>query len=349
MAILLQRICWNEYLWARPSGLPKDAGYPREKGFGGDEWNFNLGDSYKGYVYGHTPYAPSARAKATLPPVFCVAFWTKHPETDQIFLVGFYESAEWTSGGQSMQFDLWLRKSSRWERRRRELLSVTRLSKAKIDAEFPFPPRGYIWWKLRCPTGKVQLVDGWMSIPKMLVEKHQRFAKPRIWRGGSASSDLIKRCSVAALAYAPPQLGYERITPNRVAIIDQNEERLREQFLSFLRSQPQRFSGVQREVEQNDVRFRCKGEHQIAELKSGLSYPTIHHALRTGLGQLLSYNYAPGRTPARRWWLVLDCKPDADSKRFIRNVAVAHQMPLVIAYRTTGPFKLWDPLQLRTR
>lgn len=47
MSILLQRICWNEHLWVRPSGLPKDAGYPREQRFGWDEWSFNLDDAFK--------------------------------------------------------------------------------------------------------------------------------------------------------------------------------------------------------------------------------------------------------------------------------------------------------------
>ena len=222
MAMLLQRICWNEHLWARPSGPPKDEG-PKEYGFGFDEWNFNLEDAYKGYVYAHTPYSPSDSARDGLPTPFCVAFWTKNPKTRQAFLVGFYENAEWTTDGQSKEFDRWLRKggrTSRWARRKGELLSAA-VPKGKIDAEFQ--PGGHVW-KLRCPKGKVWWAEGWMSVPKALVAKHQRFSTPRLWRDGSAPPDLLRRCS--APTEAARQLGYERVTPKRVAIIDQNEERL---------------------------------------------------------------------------------------------------------------------------
>ncbi len=119
MAMLLQRICWNEHLWARPSGPPKDEGFPKEYGFGFDEWNFNVKDAFRGYVYGHTPYSPSDEARVALPPPFCVAFWTKNPETKQVFLVGFYEGAEWTGAGQSKAFDHWLSKGGRSSRRAR--------------------------------------------------------------------------------------------------------------------------------------------------------------------------------------------------------------------------------------
>jgi hypothetical protein len=61
MAILLQRMCWNDNGWRGPTSTPhseersKDS-YVAQYGFGHEEWNFSKADAVDGLVYGYMYY-----------------------------------------------------------------------------------------------------------------------------------------------------------------------------------------------------------------------------------------------------------------------------------------------------
>lgn len=176
MPLLLQRICQNREQWTRPSGYPKDDGYPRSSGFGWDEWNFCDQDSFDGYIYGHTPYRPSSASREKLGPEFCVAFWTKDPETLRPLLVGFYLKAQWTTPEQSKAFDAYMQKGgshSIRNRRLAEFIEATRRSGSELKEEFS--PGEHVWG-LRCPKNQLRLLDLPCRIPEELVSSHQRLS-----------------------------------------------------------------------------------------------------------------------------------------------------------------------------
>lgn len=68
MLRLLQRICWNNRGWQFPSGSTEEGGFPGERGFGHEEWNFQLSDTWNGFIFPYT-YSVAQRADGENLPV----------------------------------------------------------------------------------------------------------------------------------------------------------------------------------------------------------------------------------------------------------------------------------------
>ncbi len=91
--VILQRVCWNSRGWTLPTGSTNESGFPGKHGFGHEEWNFQMSDTFNGYIYGYTYTRPS-RAVCRSHGTFDIGFFTIHPTTNQRLLVGIYKDAE---------------------------------------------------------------------------------------------------------------------------------------------------------------------------------------------------------------------------------------------------------------
>lgn len=92
MANILIRTCWNHLNYQAPCGVSYKAEsqqtYVHDKGFGMEEWNFNLNELIDGNLYGYI--RPNFRTLAGKH--HNIWFYTKSPD-NELYLVGEYRSA----------------------------------------------------------------------------------------------------------------------------------------------------------------------------------------------------------------------------------------------------------------
>ncbi len=90
---MLIRLCWNEFGWERPSDSCRhEEGFPKNCGFGHEEWNLRTDQSVDGYIYGHMGPIPRKLLDSGEP--FRIGFWAIDRETKKKLLAGLYLEAE---------------------------------------------------------------------------------------------------------------------------------------------------------------------------------------------------------------------------------------------------------------
>jgi hypothetical protein len=85
-------------------------------------------------------------------------------------------------------------------------------------------------------------------------------------------------------------------------------------------------------VEFRDGRSLCR-----AELKACYGMTTTL-AIREALGQLLEYNYYGWRSPAHRWFIVLDSPPSEQDMKYVRTLASKKLLPLFLCWKSRDEF-----------
>jgi hypothetical protein len=85
-------------------------------------------------------------------------------------------------------------------------------------------------------------------------------------------------------------------------------------------------------VEFRDGRSLCR-----AELKACYGMTTTL-AIREAWGQLLEYNYYGWRSPAHRWFIVLDSPPSEQDMKYVRTLASKKLLPLFLCWKSRDEF-----------
>ena len=62
-------------------------------------------------------------------------------------------------------------------------------------------------------------------------------------------------------------------------------------------------------------------------------------AIREAMGQLLEYNYYGRRTPADRWFIVLDSEPSDEDVKYVRILFSQKRLPLFLCWKTGDNFE----------
>jgi hypothetical protein len=62
-------------------------------------------------------------------------------------------------------------------------------------------------------------------------------------------------------------------------------------------------------------------------------------AIRDALGQLLEYNYYGWRTPADRWFIVLDSPPSEEDVKYMQTLSSKRRLPLFLCWQSDKNFK----------
>ncbi len=94
MLNLMQRVCWNTRGWQLPSGSTTEKGFPGENGFGHEEWNFQLSDTWNGFVLPYTYLVPQQKILDKNQGIFNIGFFTRHQEHNEWLFLGIHHNAE---------------------------------------------------------------------------------------------------------------------------------------------------------------------------------------------------------------------------------------------------------------
>jgi len=113
-------------------------------------------------------------------------------------------------------------------------------------------------------------------------------------------------------------------------------KRLCNRFISWLNSTGRAVLG--REKDRVDVEFRDATSLCRAELKTCYGMTTTL-AIREALGQLLEYNYYGWRTPADRWFIVLDSPPSEEDVKYMQTLSSKKRLPLYPCWQWDKSFK----------
>lgn len=347
MQALLLRLCWNTLRWQRPSGPPKDDGYPNEHGFGHDEWNFNLDDAIEGYVYGHHPYKPAASVLTKARNRFEIGFWTKHPISREKQLVGFYRRASFAEADELARADEVIRATGIFRRRIRELKAVhPRGVKPADEIAFDANSRCY-----RCMVKDVEVLATPIPLPDQIFERTlpKRLKNP-FFLGKMPSVKEFEAMAREATSTRRAQTDlsidpYSRMTPAERKWIRRYQNELAKAFRDWLARN--KFTSVRFETNRVDVEFRKGTKLFKAELKC-CKWLGTRKAIRESIGQLLEYNCYSGRSMAARWYIVLDVAPNTLDKVFVGEITDRYSLPLLLAWRVGNDFEMFRPGQERT-
>ncbi|MHA1246801.1 MAG: hypothetical protein ACTSPE_05695 [Candidatus Thorarchaeota archaeon] len=218
---VLNRVCWNEFGWVRPSGSCLDEeGFPKTCGFGHEEWNLNTEDAVEGYVYGYVEKTPSVIKSGDR---FILGFWAREPKTKEPLLVGVYLEAELSGLGDDVNLTGLVHSvfKSRgiYGRRADELVQVQGVPEDSMCLETPREPsddrhapytweeayeivvnsvqKGYL--RVRCPVDKVLRLDPPIPLPRSIGGKtiHHRFKTPLILGDEGHLLELFEKRGVA--------------------------------------------------------------------------------------------------------------------------------------------------------
>ncbi|WP_243375042.1 hypothetical protein [Microvirga solisilvae] len=339
MRQIVQRICWNTNGWQHPSGdgrYESEGSYPHENGFGFEEWNFRTEDAFEDYVYGYM-YNPPAIQKLQAQNIFDIYFWTMEPQTKQRLVVGMYKRASRAGEDEYKKLTAYFEKKGIFKRRARELeanlpdghgtganiqtLKKTNLLSIKCRRENvvrfsePFPLEDLV-------TKSVgHRFTNYSDITKL---KRKTAPTPTRSSQKSLNEDEYYRETLARRRKVIPQ-----------------HNRLSNSFCTWLRKNG--IASVQ-EKDWIDVGFKLGQRTCLAEIKICQEYGT-RKAIREAMGQVLEYNYYPGRSPADLWLIVLDQTPTPSDKQYIRQVREALNLPITVAWVDGSSFTFERKLQ----
>lgn len=336
---VLQRVVWNTAGWRKPTGASNEGGYFADNGFGHEEWNFQVGDAVDGQVLGYMYWYPGNSTIEDSDGEFTVGFWAIHPETKQRMLVGRYQKARLVDDKLAEKVDREYAANGTYDRRAAELRAV--VPGLSIKSAFSKVREGFAkrWLRWACPADAVVSYEpaDYVPVPNRIGEKglSLRFAAPSFVnelptrKGGAPKIGKGSASPLVEDAY------YRELGPQLKVIVPLHNK-LSNAFAKWLRREG--YEDVRQEEFRVDVEFLSNRELCRAELKSCHGVGTTK-AIREALGQLFEYNHYGQRTPARRWWVVLDSEPSVADRSYIATLCQKYALPLVLAWPAGDGFE----------
>jgi len=331
MLNLMQRVCWNTRGWQFPSGSTNEKGFPGENGFGHEEWNFQLLDAWNGFVFPYTYLVPQQKILDKNQGVFNIGFFTRHQERNEWLFLGIHHNAEIIHDSEYPKILKAFKKDGVFERRAGELFSATNRFKTRnaalkeVTDAFKSP---YI--RIKCSVSDVELFPQPIPIDKPSNHRFKSFTYV-----DSFPSNKKKNRNIRKRQSALAEDGYYRESSNKLKIIIPKHNKLSNDFTAWLNSK-----GVSAKQEENyiDILFNIGGVDYIAELKVVYGVGTTK-AIREALGQLLEYNYYPGRDTKKEWMIVLDQPPLKTDQDYIKKLVKEIDLHLRVGWQTDKGFE----------
>lgn len=132
---------------------------------------------------------------------------------------------------------------------------------------------------------------------------------------------------------------YYREAPASRKVIRRKHNILSNRFRAWLANTYQ--ISAQQESAQVDIHYTVRGDTILAELKTCFGVGT-RKAIREALGQILEYNYYPGRSPAQRWQIVLDETPSNKDRAYLDMLRATFSLPLALGWQSSAHgFEFW--------
>jgi len=350
---MLNRMCWNSRGWRLPTGNPGGGGDPGKVGFGVEEWNFQIEDQVDGFVYGYIYYKPPVKTIQRAGGHFRVLFWSIHPDTQEKLLVGMYGDATIPTDGDYAKVNLEFSSRGIYKRRKQELCAAVPSMSDDDVCRHVTNSVTEPWLSLKCLVEEVRHFAEYIPIDEVVKSTNvgQRFARPTFIHSGT--DDLLRVLSLTQAspeAVMPParpsalaEDGYYRESPQSLKLIVKRHNKLSNDFCQWLTRAD--YQEIVQEDHYVDMLFKRSGKFYLAELK--VCYGTgSTKAIREALGQLLEYNYYPGRYLTDHWVIVLDEQPTSDDVGFIRELKHALGIPLCLCWEIAGEFEFAEGLAL---
>lgn len=350
MFTMLNRMCWNSRGWRFPTNTSGDGGYPSEMGFGHEEWNFQTQDEVGGFVYGYLYYDPALKVIKQSGGHFKIFFWSIHPDTREKLVVGTYADATLVTDDDYERVDVAFTERKIYQRRAKELsAAVPEMAYRNALREVTDSVKGHVL-KFRCPVESVHPLAEYIPVHEVTkTTLGQYFARPTFIhdatlpnvprRPAPSSQGKYFSQNIAALA----EDAYFRESPQNLRRIIRRHNKLSNAFALWLKKAG--YSKIQQEQNYVDVVFDNGNNVCRAELKICYGAGSTK-AIREALGQLLEYNFYPGRKKANQWVIVLDEKATADDVAYIRRLKDKLKLPLSMGWRVDQDFVFAGGLEL---
>jgi hypothetical protein len=350
MLSLLNRMCWNSRGWRLPTNTSGDGGYPSKMGFGHEEWNFQTQDEVDGCVYGYLYYRPALKVIEQSDGHFRIFFWGIHPDTRKRLVVGTYADATLATNDDYEKVDAAFTKRDIYRRRATELsAAVSKMAYEEALREVIRSVRKH-WLNFKCPVDSVHPLAEYIPVHEITnTALGMYFARPTFIPSVQLS-DIPHRPvpssrgkpfaqNIAALA----EDAYCRESTQNLRLIIRRHNRLSNAFAFWLKHAG--FSKILQEQDYVDIVFEQGDKVYRAELKICYGVGSTK-AIREALGQLLEYNFYPGRATANQWAIVLDEKATTDDVEYIRHLKDKINLPLSLGWQEGQDFVFADGLEL---
>ncbi len=262
MLNLLQRVCWNTRGWQLPSGSTNEKGFPGENGFGHEEWNFQLADTWNGFIFPYTYLTPQQKLIDKNHGLFNIGFFTRHQERNEWLFLGIHHNAELIHDDEYPDILKAFKNDGIFKRRAEELFSVTNKFTTKnaaikeVIAAFKSP---YI--RIKSPVSDIEIFPQPIPINKPPNHRFKSFTYVEKFPSTKKNTNN-NRQQRSALA----EDGYYRESSSKLKTIIPKHNKLSNNFSAWLESK-----GISVKQEENyiDILFEFEDVNYIAELKVG--------------------------------------------------------------------------------
>lgn len=331
----IHRICWNTREWERPSGSSNEGDFVKENGFGYEEWNFQLADTWNGYIFPYMRKPPSRERFVQNEGKLSIGFYVIHPDNGEDLLVGIHHDVELIQEHEYSEIEQVFKEKGIYERRADELWDAIRQREKIIQTREgalneinKMFNSGADIIRVKSPVDGVKIIQ-----PPRVINL------PNMKRFGIIYEDKFPvpfyKSPTPPQTSALSEDGYYRETKSNLHRIIPRHNELSNDFCRWLNG---RKISARQETNGIDILFDIGNVRCIAELKVVYGIGTTK-AIREAMGQLLEYNYYPDREPREEWMVIIDQCPSGRDKRYIDMLRSEVKLPLRLGWQTDKGFE----------
>jgi hypothetical protein len=337
MKNILVRICFNSKNWRQPTGEmhKKESSYVGKHGFGHEDWNFNTAQEVDGNVYGYTYFEPSKHTIRAHNGKFNLDFYTIDPQSKQRLWVGSYRDAWFLDARGRANVKGLFTKRGIIEARIEELAALDGAPFRDSD-KIRKTYRKHFYLNARVKAENVKILDPPIILTRTFLGKSP--TRLRRYRAGVYLDAPLS--TTRALQPGKPtslqdlsEKSLKRVLTAQEKVVRRYHNRLSNHFKDWLAEI--KAQDVVRERQGVDVFFRLGLVSYLAELKVCYGRRSTH-AIREGVGQILEYNFYPGRKSADKLLIVLDQEPSFTDISYIERLQT--YLPIFLLWPTEKGF-----------
>ena len=242
-----------------PTGSTHEKGFPHQHGYGHEEWNFNLEDSFNGYIFPYIYSIPQEKHLKESDGKFTIGFFAQHPSSKRWMLVGFHHDAEIIGENEYQKIISHFEESGVFSRRARELHAAS--SQFNTEKEALKQVRNVFIKpsiKAKCRVENVEYLENPVFIEKPTNHRFKTFTYEDSFPIPSKQFEVGTTPTVLA------EDGYLRETEKNLQEITPRHNKLSNAFCKWLKSN--KINPAQ-EKDFIDVLFSANKTSYIAELK----------------------------------------------------------------------------------
>jgi hypothetical protein len=295
----ISRICWNDFLWSRPSGTngksPSTGTYEKQVGYGHEEWLLDKSKIVNGYHYGFLqPFNKTGKHVDST-----YKIWLYSITGRQKFLVGYIDRAICISQDESEE-TYGTYKRNGWIKE-----MIGDLENAGIDPKHIKDTPIRKFFNVKFKTKDIKLSDDF----KKISDRDKNLTTPRynlLDKVANFKFEAVKQTGID---------GYFRKSVSET-FVDPYHKKIQKTLVKILRKNGH-FKNILIENNNVDVQARFNSQQLIYfEIKTG----TAKNNIRQAFGQLLEYAFFPDTIKANKLIVVGDEEPSMEIRKYIKHL-----------------------------